>query len=135
MTTRSDPSPLPSAGTLLRALARAARLRCPRCGGGGLFASWTRLRQRCGGCGLLLDRGEEDHFLGAYVLNLVVAEAVPAAVLLAGIALSWPAVPWGMLTAAAVALAVLCPIAFFPHSRTLWLALDTTFRRDETTAA
>lgn len=126
----TDPSSLPSAGALLRALRRAARLRCPRCGGGGLFASWTRLKDRCPGCELLLDRGEEDHFLGAYVLNLAVAEAVPALVLLGGVALTWPEVPWRALGWTAVALAILCPVAFFPLSRTLWLALDTTFRRD-----
>lgn len=132
MPTTPTSSP-PSAATLLRALARAARMRCPRCGARGLFASWTRLRDRCPGCGLALDRGEEDHFFGAYVLNLVVAEAVPALVLLGGIAWTWPEVPWTALGRAAIALAILCPVAFFPLSRTLWLAVDTTFRADAPT--
>lgn len=129
----TDSWPLPSAATLARALGRAARMRCPRCGVRGLFASWTRLRDRCPGCGLTLDRGEADHFFGAYVLNLVVAETAPAALLLGGIAWTWPDVPWTALGWAAITLAILCPVAFYPFSRTLWLALDTTFRRDAPT--
>jgi uncharacterized protein (DUF983 family) len=123
-------STLPATGEILTALRRGILLRCPRCGGGGLLRSWLRLEERCGACGLLLDRGEGDHFLGAYVLNLVLAEVVPAATVLAGVAWTWPDVPWRVLGWAAVVLAIACPFAFFPFSRTLWLALDHTFRRD-----
>ncbi|HSM36195.1 MAG TPA: DUF983 domain-containing protein [Longimicrobiales bacterium] len=121
---------LPPTRTILEALWRGLRLRCPRCGGRGLFRSWLRLGERCPTCALALDRGEADHFLGAYVLNLVVAEVVPAAALLVGIAWTWPDVPWRALAWTAVLLAVACPFLFFPVSRTLWLALDVTFRRD-----
>jgi hypothetical protein len=82
-----------------------------------------------------LDRGEEDHFLGAYVLNLVLAEAVPALAVLAVAFLTWPEVPWTRLAWVAVSLAVLCPFLFYPFSRTLWLALDSTFRSEESSGA
>jgi uncharacterized protein (DUF983 family) len=105
-------------------------MRCPRCGGRGLFRSWLQLAERCPTCALALDRGEGDHFFGAYVLNLVVAEVVPAVAVLAGIVWTWPDVPWRALGWTAVLLAVACPFLFFPVSRTMWLALDVTFRRD-----
>lgn len=121
---------LPEPTEVLGALWRGARRRCPRCGGGNLFSSWLRMRPACGACGLALDRGEEDHFLGAYVMNLVIAEAVPAIVVLGAVFLTWPDVPWTGLAWIAVSLAVVCPFLFYPFSRTLWLAVDSTFRRE-----
>ena len=39
---------------------RALALRCPWCGKGPVLASWFRLRERCGACGLRLERGERS---------------------------------------------------------------------------
>ncbi|HEX9107986.1 MAG TPA: DUF983 domain-containing protein, partial [Longimicrobiales bacterium] len=82
----------------LRLAGRALRLRCPVCGRGRLFDGWTHLRTRCVSCGLILERGEEDYFIGAYLLNLIVAELIVVALMLIVLFATWPSVPWqGML--------------------------------------
>ena len=107
---------------------RALRLRCPACAGRPLFTSWFRLREACPGCGLLLARKEEGYYIGAMALNLVVSESL-FILLLTGVAwATWPAVPWNAILYGGVALMVLAPLAFFPFSRTLWLAFDLLFR-------
>ena len=113
---------------VLRLVGRGVRLRCPRCGSGRLLASWFRLKSECPTCGLALDRGEHDYWLGAYAVNLVVAEFAAAALVVALVISSWPDVPWTLVQFGGAGLAILMPIFFFPFSRTLWLALDLAFR-------
>ena len=55
--------------TMRRALTR----RCPYCGGPGIYEGYFALRERCPSCGVRFER-EEGYFLGAYALNLIVAE-------------------------------------------------------------
>jgi uncharacterized protein (DUF983 family) len=109
-------------------LGRSARLRCPRCGSGGLFAHWMRLRDKCPHCGLVLSRGERDHWLGAFAVNLVAAELIGVGIVVAIMLATAPRVPWTMLQWGAPLLMLLLPFAFFPFSRTLWLAFDLYFR-------
>jgi len=86
------------------------------------------MKEACPGCALLLDRGERDYFIGACTLNFIGAEVfivlVAAAVLLA----TWPAVPWDAIQWGLVALLVPVPIFTYPFSKTLWLAVDLSFR-------
>lgn len=82
----------------------------------------------CHGCGLRLDRGETDHWLGAYSVNLAVAELAAAGFMLAVLVLSWPDVPWAMLQWGGIALMVAAPFVFYPFSKTVWLAVDLIFR-------
>ncbi len=87
--------------------------------------------RRCPTCGLLLERGEVDYFIGAYMLNLIIAELIVVAAMLAVLFLTWPRVPWtGMLWAIAI-LTVPAVYATYPYSRSLWLALDLLFRPPE----
>ena len=110
--------------------ARAMRLRCPRCGARGVLAGWMRMRDRCPGCGLALERGEaHDYWLGAYAMNLVFAETFAVVMAFVALALTFPALAPAMWVGGT--LAVVAPIAFFPFSRTLWLAWDLSFRRNE----
>ena len=81
----------------LRLLGRALRLRCPNCGGGAIFLSFGRLRPDCPTCGLQLDRGESDYFLGAYLFNLVAVELLFAGALLVVMLATWPSPPWDLL--------------------------------------
>jgi uncharacterized protein (DUF983 family) len=104
------------------------RLRCPLCGSRSILEGWFRMRPVCPRCGLRTDRGETDAFIGGYTINFVTAEVIAALVLAAVVLASWPAVPWRVLMWGGVALMVALPVAFFPFSRTLWLAIDLTFR-------
>lgn len=111
---------------------RGIRLRCPRCGGGGVMRGWFSMQRRCPHCQLVLDRGESsDYWLGAYTINFVVAEFVAVLLIVALILFTLPDVPWTVVQWAAIAAAVATPILFFPFSRTLWLALDLWARPSE----
>jgi uncharacterized protein (DUF983 family) len=110
-----------------RLIWRALRLRCPNCGRGGLFTSWFRLRERCPVCQVWLER-EEGYFVGAMALNIIIGEFLPVIVAVAVIVLSWPNPPWQALQIGVPVAMGICPVVLFPFSRTLWLALDWTFR-------
>lgn len=113
---------------LLSRVTRACRRRCPGCGSGGLFDGWFRLRPACPRCGLLTDRGEHDYFLGAVLLNFVVAETTALAAVVVLLVLTWPTPPWGVLYGLGLGLAVAIPIGFYPLSKMLWLAVDMGIR-------
>lgn len=105
-------------------LGRALTRRCPYCGAGHIFQGWFALRDRCPTCGTKFER-EEGYFLGAYAINLIVAEIVglgTAMILIFGTRLRHADLIWQEVVA--VILAVGLPVVFFPFSRTLWMALD-----------
>ena len=109
---------------------RALILRCPRCGSGGILRTWFSFQHRCPSCGLALDRGEgSDYWLGAYAINLVLAEGLAAVIALATLRATWPEYMAAQVTG--MILAVAFPILLFPFSRTLWLAWDLAFRPRE----
>lgn len=123
-----------SFGRIARLFWRAARLRCPNCGGGPLFSSWLRMRSICPACGLALERGEDGYQVGSYMFNIIAAELVFAAVFLGLVVATWPTPPWTALQIGGVGLMIAAPFVFFPFSKTLFLAFDLLFRparRDE----
>lgn len=113
--------PKPAAGVLV---ARALRLRCPRCGRGPLFAGWFKMPERCTGCGLKFERAP-GYFLGSSYINYG-ATAVMLIV-------AYPVLHYGFdLTNQQLApwlsgLCVLFPLWAFRYARALWLALDCQF--------
>ena len=86
------------------------------------------MRSNCPSCHLLLDRGEADYFLGGYTINFVVSELLIVVGAAVGIVLSWPDVPWRLITWSLVGLMLVAPIFFYPFAKTLWLAFDLIFR-------
>ena len=123
----TDPKSAPGRSVLARALLR----RCPNCGSKGVFRNWFEQVESCPGCGIRLDRGEKDFFIGAYTLNLIVAELIVFFGGIAALVLTWPDVPWTALTWGLVLLMVVGPIILYPWSRQFWLALDLIFRPAE----
>lgn len=120
---------MPHLRDLLRLLWRAVRLRCPHCGGKPVVRSWFHLHERCPACGLRLERGEqEDYFLGGILLNLLLAELLFAILFTVLVIVLWPNVPWDGLEYGIAVAMVVAPIACYPISRLLWLALDLAFR-------
>lgn len=107
---------------------RALRLRCPNCGDGRVFESWFRMRAQCPVCGLNIERGEEGYQVGSYMFNIVAAELIFAAVFVAVLVATWPDPPWKLLEYGGIALMIVAPFAFFPFSKTLFLAFDLVFR-------
>ena len=86
------------------------------------------MKPTCPDCHLLLDRGESDYFLGGYTINFVIAELLIVLGAVAGIVLTWPQVPWTLITWALIVLMIVAPVLFYPFSKTLWLAVDLMFR-------
>jgi uncharacterized protein (DUF983 family) len=125
-----DPVPdsTPPQASFARRAGRALRLRCPNCGGGPVLESWFRLRPRCPVCGLRTERGEQDFFLGAMVINIAIAEGVLVLFFVGLVVALWPDVPWTFLQWGAPALMLLAPFLFYPFSKTLWMAVDLQFR-------
>lgn len=105
-------------------LGRALGLRCPRCGGRGLFESWLRPKPSCPTCGQLIERPEEGYWLGALLVNLVVAELLPLGAVVGVLLATWPHPPWTLLLYGGGALAAISPFVFYPFSKLAWLAVD-----------
>jgi uncharacterized protein (DUF983 family) len=118
--------------SFLRVTARALTLRCPRCGGRGIFHTWFRLKPACPTCGLALERGEsEDHWFGAVAVNLVAAELLGIGAIVVWIIATWPSVPWTTLQYSGPFIMIALPVVFYPFSRALWLGWDLYFRPAE----
>jgi uncharacterized protein (DUF983 family) len=111
-----------------RLLGRALLLRCPSCGGGSLFTGFFRMKERCPTCGLLLERGESDYFLGGYTLNLIAVEALLAVAFLIVMWMTYPNPPWLALQYGGVVLSILGAVLCYPFAKTTWLAVDLMFR-------
>jgi hypothetical protein len=86
------------------------------------------MEETCPECGLILDRGEHDYFLGGYTINFLVAELLIVVGGGVGIFLTWPDVPWALLTWSLVVLMALAPVFFYPCAKTTWLAVDLILR-------
>ena len=100
------------------------RLKCPRCGAGRLYHKAFRMYEECSHCGLRFER-EQGYFIGAMYINYAatVAVAVPGFFLLdafAGLSINQQLALW-------VPFAIIFPLAFFHHARSLWLVLDYFF--------
>jgi uncharacterized protein (DUF983 family) len=106
---------------------RALRRACPRCGHSPIFRTFFDLVERCGSCGLLFER-EPGYWLGAMILNTAFISVLFLATLGLGISIFWPDVPWDWLMVGVILLTIIIPILFYPLSKTLWLAIDLTFR-------
>ena len=102
-------------------LARGLRLRCPRCGGTGLYAGWFRMHERCAACGMRYER-EQGYFVGAIYVNY----ALTAAFGLGGVLLldAWVGLSLAQQLCLAIPTMLLAPILFFRHARSIWLAID-----------
>ena len=111
-----------------RLLGRALLLRCPNCGGRGLFEGFFTMKPRCPTCGILLERGESDYFLGGYTLNLIAVEILLAFGFLVVVVVTWPNPPWDGLMWGGVILSVLGAVFCYPFAKTTWLAVDLMFR-------
>jgi uncharacterized protein (DUF983 family) len=112
----------------MKAMVRALRLRCPHCGGGPIFVTWSRLVPNCPVCGLGLERGEQGYWLGAYFFNLMAVETVFSVWVPGFLWLTWPSPPWGVFQITTAILMVIFPIFFFPYSKSLFLAFDLYIR-------
>jgi uncharacterized protein (DUF983 family) len=111
-------------------LTRGARKRCPRCGERRIWSGWFELRSVCPGCSLRFEK-EEGGFLGAMVLNYMVAFGVWLVVIGVTLVLTVPHVPVPQLMAMSVVALVGTPLWFYPRSKTIWAAIEFLVHRSE----
>ena len=86
------------------------------------------MKERCPQCGILLERGESDYFLGGYTLNLIAVEMVLALAFLVVVVVTWPNPPWDALQYGGVVLSIVAAVLCYPFAKTTWLAVDLMFR-------
>jgi len=105
-------------------LKRGLRLRCPECGQEPIYETMTRVRHHCPNCGTLFHR-EQGYFMGAVYVNVIATETL----LFIGLLIFLFASPSSEDAAykLLLVLAVVLPILFFRHSRSLWLCFDHFF--------
>ena len=111
-------------------LKRSIRRRCPRCGGDGLFGGYWTLAESCPTCGMWYER-EPGYWVGALIINMAVALFVFLVTLVGGMALSWPDVPWNALSAATIVVMLVVPVAFYPWSKGIWMAIELSYHKLE----
>lgn len=86
------------------------------------------MKERCPTCGLLLERGESDYFLGGYTVNLIAVETLLAVGFVIVILMTRPNPPWQALEYGGVVLSILGAVLCYPFAKTTWLAVDLMFR-------
>jgi len=85
------------------------------------------MAERCPRCGLRFER-VEGHWTGALGINTIVSFGSLLLVMLIIFLTTQPDVPAGLLLGVALVVAIVVPVAFFPLSKTLWLAIDLQMR-------
>lgn len=121
--------------TFTTLLVRGLLLRCPVCGKGKLFSGLLKMNKQCPHCHFTFER-EEGYFTSSMAINLVISELLVTAFALPLAAN--PSVPILPVLLIGAPLALLLPVLFFPHSRSLWLAIDHylhPLHRDELSTA
>lgn len=109
---------------------RGLTKRCAVCGSRRLFERWFHMKARCPRCGYVFER-EEGFFLGASIVNLAVSEgllAVLCIVPLIYLSATRPEAPIWPVIAGGIFAALIAPLAFYPFSRTIWVALELMLR-------
>lgn len=100
--------------------------RCPVCGQGHLFRHWVSMVATCPRCGLRFVR-ETGSMTGDIGINTIVTFGALLVTMLGFFLLTWPELPVTAMVVSCVAVTVVLPVAFYPSSKTLWLAFDLMF--------
>lgn len=114
--------------TVFQLMTRALRLHCPHCGGPRIFASLFQLKANCPSCGLRLERGENDYFVGAYLFNLIAVELILFFCVCSFVFFTWPNPPWDAITYVTAFLMLSGCVFCYPFAKTTWLAVDLAIR-------
>jgi uncharacterized protein (DUF983 family) len=117
----SDP-----AASLATMVGRAVRRRCPRCGAAGIFRSYFELLDNCPECGVRFER-EQGYWVGSMIIVTTLTLTLFIVLLVGGILLTWPEVPWGWLLGITIGANVIIPVLAYSRSKTLWVAFDLSW--------
>lgn len=107
-------------------LGRAWRRRCPRCGGSGLFQSFFDLHERCPACGHGFER-EPGYWVGAMIIITTLTFGLFLVLLVGGMLLTYPDVPWEWLLGLTIGANLVVPILLYPQAKLIWAALELSW--------
>jgi len=62
--------------------------------------------------------------VGALIINTTVTFGTFLIIFVGGILMTWPEVPWTMVGVVTIVANAAIPVAFYPVSKSLWLALE-----------
>lgn len=79
--------------------------------------------ENCPRCGLHFER-ESGYWAGALAINIIVAGGLFAVVFVALVAATIPKIPVVPLLLVLVPIVLIVPIAYYPFSKTVWMAVD-----------
>ena len=77
-------------------------------------------------CGIEFER-EPGYWVGAIIINTVVTFSTFIGMFLLLVLGTWPDVPWGTVMGVTVVANAAIPVAFYPISKTVWLALELSW--------
>ena len=86
------------------------------------------LKPNCPSCGLRLERGEGDYFVGAYLFNLIFVELILFFSVMGYLYLVWPDVNWDLITWVSGGLMLAGCVLCYPFAKVTWLAIDLAIR-------
>ncbi len=86
------------------------------------------MKSRCPNCNYDFER-EEGWWIGAIIMNTAAAFVLFGLYFPLSLILTWPDVPWTLLTVIGVLIMGIFPVIFYPISKTLWLAVDIILHR------
>ena len=104
-------------------LSRAIRRQCPICGSKEIWKSWIEVKEECPNCQYHFVR-ENGYFLGAMILNVIFAEFLVMALMVA--LLIWTDMIWWGVELIILPLAIITPILWNPYFKGFWFLLDLT---------
>jgi len=85
------------------------------------------MNQECSVCDLTFDRGD-GYWLGSMMFNMAFAMGTVVIVFILSLVLTSPDPNWDLTIILVLVVALLSPLAFFPFSRTLWIAAERAAR-------
>jgi hypothetical protein len=81
------------------------------------------MAESCPRCGHRFER-EPGYWVGAVIFDTIFAIVTMFLTFGVILALTWPGVPWTVLTIVVVGMTGLVPTVFYPWARSLWMAYD-----------
>jgi uncharacterized protein (DUF983 family) len=88
-----------------------------------LFRGWFTIVDACPRCDLHFER-EPGYWTGALAINIGVTMGVFAVFFVVALAITIPDIPVAPLLAILIPLMIVVPIAYYPFSKTVWMAFD-----------
>ncbi len=100
---------------------RGLKLRCPACGVGRLYQSFVKMNAQCPCCHMVFAR-EQGYFIGAIYVNVIATESLIFSAYLLSVLLLPVITP--TVYAVLFIMAIMLPLAFYRHARSIWLSFD-----------